>query len=83
MLLSVGLAILRMIIYDFRINQKPLTEKWTLNEMESNIERLVTDPRRLTHEVLQLESYIFSPEITKPPSLDESVVEEKIATDWY
>jgi hypothetical protein len=72
-----------MIIYDFRLNQKPLTEKWTLNEMESNIERLVTDPRRLTHEVLQLESYIFSPEITKPPPLDESVVEEKIATDWY
>jgi len=64
----VGLAILRMIIYDFRMNQKPLTEKWTLNEMESNIERLVTDPRRLIHEALQLESYIFSPEIIKPPS---------------
>jgi len=54
------------------MNQKPLTEKWTLNEMESNIERLVTDPRRLIHEALQLESYIFSPEIIKQPSLDDS-----------
>lgn len=50
-----------MIIYDSKIEGVELKEKWTVQDLEDLIEKVVIDPRRLIHESLQLESYIFSP----------------------
>jgi hypothetical protein len=35
----------------------------TINEFEDQIEAKVTDSRRLLHEAMQIESYLFSPKV--------------------